>query len=131
MTVVDRARGGARWSRKFPGHVDAFSQVHRQMAQEINQALFPGRELVAGNGNAPRDEAYFSYLRGRYALNQRTPAALHRAVHELEAATKADPQFSESYTALATAHALLAFLGYVERSAPERAIVGRVFGSRD
>jgi eukaryotic-like serine/threonine-protein kinase len=63
---------------------------------------------IAGTRNL---EAYTLYLRGRFAWDQRTEAALEHSIGYFEAAIEQDPQYAEAHAGLADAYATLGFYG--------------------
>jgi DNA-binding winged helix-turn-helix (wHTH) protein/Tfp pilus assembly protein PilF len=86
-------------------------------------------ERAGGGGGSSRDsrslksvdaEAHRLYLRGRYLSNERTVAALERAIACFQEAIARDPRYALAYCGLADAHAATAS-PYNKRVAPREA----------
>jgi TolB-like protein/DNA-binding winged helix-turn-helix (wHTH) protein/Flp pilus assembly protein TadD len=77
------------------------SEVALAIAREIQARLSP-EEQVRFSGRRPvNQDAFDSYLRGRYAWNERTPAAIHAAIGHFQAAIQFDPAYAPAYAGLA------------------------------
>ncbi len=55
----------------------------------------------------PRNRNRFTYLRGRYLWNQRTPQSMRNALSEFERAIELDPDYAEAYSGFADTYALV------------------------
>jgi serine/threonine-protein kinase len=62
---------------------------------------------IVGRSHTPDFRAYDLYLKGRYAWNHRTAAALAEAAQYFEQAAARDPRFAQAYVGIADAYVLL------------------------
>jgi serine/threonine-protein kinase len=99
------------WADSYDRHLADVFQVQEDIARAIVSALSvrlgaqPDSELAAQpTRNLP---AYDLYLKGRFAWNQRTGAALKEAVQYLEQAVALDSSFARAWAALADAYILV------------------------
>jgi tetratricopeptide (TPR) repeat protein len=58
-------------------------------------------------------DAYRAYLQGRYEWDQRSEAALRRAIERFRDAVAIDPQFAAAYSGLADSYSVLGYLSYL------------------
>lgn len=80
-------------------------------AQEIQSRLALEPRNRAGRNHPVTPQAYDAYLLGRYSLNGRTAAGLHKAETYFHAAIAADPNYTLAYTGLAESYLLMAASG--------------------
>ncbi len=88
------------------------ADIAQAIAREINLALnlSPSTrlsDLQKANGKV-QPAAYDAYLRARYNLHQRTPAAISKSIEDFERAIQLDEKYAPAYAGLASAYALLA-----------------------
>ena len=108
--LVSAADGYQLWSQAYDRELTDVFAVQEEIARAIVQALRV--ELAVGEGTAlsqtpTRDlEAYDLYLKGRFAWNQRTAAAMNEAVKYLEQAVARDSGFARAWAGLADAYIL-------------------------
>ena len=117
VKIYDVVHGRYAWSRSFSGSSDDTYRIQTEMAAQLTHELdgtagvqpgIPGR-----GGASPRSQAYASYLRGKFFLNQRTQTSLLKAIHEFETAIQQDRDFAPSYAAMALTYDQLAFFGFL------------------
>ena len=117
LELVDTRRRTAVWSRQYEAVRAELPGLRERLALDVTDALgaggarrgaAPARQVFTANG-----EAYQQYLLGRYLWNQRSEAALQRAIGHFQRAVALDPDFALAYAALADAHTTLGYLGYV------------------
>jgi serine/threonine-protein kinase len=109
--LVNAADGYQLWSQAYDRELTDVFAVQEEIARAIVGALrvelgvAEGAALLA----APTKnlEAYDLYLKGRFAWNQRTAAAMTEAVRYLELAVARDSAFARAWAALAEAYILL------------------------
>jgi serine/threonine-protein kinase len=109
--LVSAADGYQLWSQAYDRELTDVFAVQEEIARAIVEALrmrlrvAEGAALsVAPTGDV---EAYDLYLKGRFAWNQRTDAAMTEAVRYLEQAVARDSGFARAWAALADAYILL------------------------
>ncbi|HUQ14490.1 MAG TPA: protein kinase [Gemmatimonadales bacterium] len=109
--LVNVAAGYQLWSQAYDRELTDVFAVQEEIARAIVEALRV--ELAVGEGAVlvavpTRDlEAYDLYLKGRFAWNHRSAAALPEAVRYLEQAVARDSGFARAWAALADAYILL------------------------
>jgi serine/threonine-protein kinase len=108
---VNAADGYQLWARAYDREVGDVFAVQEEIARSIVEAL---RVTLSAAGGAALSatptqdlEAYDLYLKGRFAWNQRSAAALPEAVRYLEQAVARDSGFARAWAALADAYILL------------------------
>lgn len=108
LTATDDGR--LLWSQRYDRELQDVFAVQDELARTIVTTLranwltdFGEPATRRGTANVA---AYGHYLRGRWALNQRTDAATHEAIAHFERAIAEDPGYALAYTGLADAYAL-------------------------
>lgn len=94
----------------------AFAGAYRWLSPREPQApvrLTNAESAALARRPTANVEAYQAYLEGRFHWNQRSEAALQRAVERFERAIQLDPGFALAYAALADAHTARGYLGFV------------------
>jgi TolB-like protein/Tfp pilus assembly protein PilF len=109
--LVNAEDGYQLWSQVYDRELTDVFAVQEEIARAIVQALRVelGVARSAALSKAPtRDlEAYDLYLRGRFAWNNRSAAALPQAVRYLQQAVARDSGFARAWAALADAYVLV------------------------
>ena len=82
-------------------------EVARAVAQEIRIEVTPQEEKRLVSSGPIKDEAYLSYLKGRYFLDQRSAAAARRANEHFKQALEKDPDSALAYAGLADSYVFL------------------------
>jgi TolB-like protein/DNA-binding winged helix-turn-helix (wHTH) protein/Tfp pilus assembly protein PilF len=97
------------------------ADVAQAIAGEVRAALTPELRARLGAGATTSPAAYEAYLRGRYYLNQRTPAGVEKSVEFFQQAVENDPNFALAYAGLADAYNFTNILGALapKESSPE------------
>jgi len=108
------------WSESYDRDtVDVFA-VQEDLARSIVGALrvrlAPSRDSALGAHPTRNLQAYDLYLKGLFAWNQRTGAAMQEAVRYLEAAVARDSNFARAWATLAVAYIL--FVPYAGIGSP-------------
>jgi adenylate cyclase len=134
MRLTDTGKGNVVvWSSSFDRDLDNPLNLETEVANRVVQGLenrvfaeapapvrvqFAGLRAVRSArslfGLAPSAEtatrnpaAYYTYMRGRQLLEERTPAAVRSAIQLLEQAVRDDPEFAMAYATLADAYRAL------------------------
>ena len=109
--LVNAGDGYQLWAQTYDRELTDVFAIQEEIARAIVEALRVklGVARSAALGEAPtRDlEAYDLFLRGRFAWNQRSAAALPEAVRYLEQAVARDSGFARAWAALADAYVLV------------------------
>jgi serine/threonine-protein kinase len=109
--LVNVADGYQLWSQAYDRELTDVFAVQEEIARAIVEALrlkLGVAEGAALSAVPTKDlQAYDLYLKGRFAWNQRSAAALPEAVRYLERAVARDSGFARAYAALADAYILL------------------------
>jgi eukaryotic-like serine/threonine-protein kinase len=105
--LINAADGYHLWSDRYDREMADVLAIQDEISQTIVNALqirLTGEQVeqLAKRGTAD-PEAYNLYLRGRYSLLKRTPAALALAVEYLEQAVGRDHAYAAAYASLAEA----------------------------
>jgi len=113
------------WARQYDRATEGLLTLQGEIATEITDEIHSrlggggradGQEDGPPRGAPPASaaqlEAYDLYLRGEYALNQRTSPELRTAIRLFREATSRDPTLARAYAALADASMLL--IGYTQ-----------------
>jgi TolB-like protein/Tfp pilus assembly protein PilF len=109
--LVSVADGYQLWSQAYDRELTDVFAVQEEIARAIVEALRVKLGVTEGaalSAAPTKDlEAYDLYLKGRFAWNQRTAAAMTEAVRYLEQAVARDSGFARAWAALADAYILL------------------------
>ncbi|MDQ2669908.1 MAG: protein kinase [Gemmatimonadota bacterium] len=109
--LVDAENGYQLWSNTYDRELTDVFAVQEEIARAIVEALrveLGMSEDTALAAPPTRNmEAYDLYLRGRFALNQRSAASVPEAVRYLEAVVGRDSGFTRAWAALADAYILM------------------------
>ncbi len=108
--LVSATDGYQLWSQAYDRELTDVFAVQEEIARSIVEALRVKLGIAEGDAlsSAPTKdlEAYDLYLKGRFAWNQRTAAAITEAVNYLEQAVARDSAFARAWAALADAYIL-------------------------
>jgi TolB-like protein/DNA-binding winged helix-turn-helix (wHTH) protein len=118
----DKQLWGATYDRRSSDLVAAHQELAAEVAQRLRVEMTPGERRLLARRETADPEAYRLYLRGRYLSNERTEAALRRAIDYFQEAITRDPGYALAYTGLADAHCTTAS-SYNKRVAPREAQV--------
>jgi eukaryotic-like serine/threonine-protein kinase len=99
---------GARlWGNRYERNDADLLSFEQDLLRDVGNALHlnhPVREQP--RGSAASAEAHTLYLRGQYALNERTAASIREASEAFSRAIAVDPSYAPPYAALADAYTL-------------------------
>jgi len=100
--------GFQMWSERFDRELDDIFAIQDEIARSIveRSELTLGLKQAAPLVGRPTDDlqAYELYLRGREAVQQRTPASMRRALDFFQQAIARDAQFARAHLAIAEAY---------------------------
>ena len=108
---MTRVTNGVRvWGDTYERSSSDLMAVEADIAQAIAEGvggqLAPTERRSLTVRPTTNPEAYDHYLRGNYAIAQRTPAAARRAIAEYESAVRLDPGFARAYGRIGLTYAL-------------------------
>jgi TolB-like protein/tetratricopeptide (TPR) repeat protein/predicted Ser/Thr protein kinase len=94
---------GARlWGAHYERQSADLMTIQQDLAKDVSRALHLDRAVRAGAAaTADRAAAHQLYLRGQYAMNQRTMASIGAAAEDFRHAVAVDPTYAPPYAALA------------------------------
>jgi tetratricopeptide (TPR) repeat protein len=98
----------------------AHEELAAEVAEKLRLELTPGERKLLAKRDTADPEAYRLYLRGRYLSNERTEAALRKAIEYFQEAIARDPRYAIAYSGLADVHSTTA-TSYNKRVAPREA----------
>jgi len=114
--LVDTGGGYQLWSGTYDRDLKDVFALQDELAHAIAEEL--KLKLLVRPGSSSSDprrtnvEAYASYLKGRYAIQSRSPEGLRAGIAYCEAALALDPGYALAYAAIAEAWAMLGFIEF-------------------
>jgi TolB-like protein/Tfp pilus assembly protein PilF len=101
---LERVSDGSHlWSNTYERQTADLFAVQSELAQAIAGNLKAAEGLPAAPKHVPSAEAHDFYLKGRYELQQLTPASLNLAEADFQRAIDLDPAYAAAYAGLGTA----------------------------
>jgi serine/threonine-protein kinase len=104
---------GERYNRKLADLFTIQDEIAREITAKLRLRLSGEDRKRLAKHHTADIEAYQLYLRGRFALNQRTREGMQKAVKYFEAARAKDPAYALAYAGLADSYALLGDWNYL------------------
>ncbi len=89
-----------------------YSQITRQIANEIKVELTPGEKQLFARSRTVDREAYDAYLKGYYYVDDASEESLKKSREYLNSAVEKDPDWAPLYTGLTTVWLTIAQMGY-------------------
>ena len=111
---------GATYNRRSSELVVAHEELAAEVAERLRLELTPSERTLLAKRDTADPEAYRLYLRGRYLSNERTEAALRKAIEYFQEAIARDPRYALAYSGRADVHSTMA-TSYNKRVAPREA----------
>ncbi|HZD32625.1 MAG TPA: protein kinase, partial [Candidatus Angelobacter sp.] len=109
--LVDVRDNSVMWGQHYSGKsadiVSLQQQIAGDIANKLRSQLSSAEQHQVTKQGTQNPEAYELYLKGRYALNKRTPADLAAAISYFNQAIAKDPNYALAYSGLADAYAVL------------------------
>jgi len=102
---------GHRYTSKSANIISLQQQIAGDIAGKLRSSLSSVDKQQVTNQGTRDAKAYSLYLKGRYAWNKRTRAALETAISYFNQAIAEDPQYALAYSGLADAYSVLPFFG--------------------
>jgi TolB-like protein/DNA-binding winged helix-turn-helix (wHTH) protein len=108
------------WAQQYDRDLESVlslqSEVASAVAREVRVRIASESRGASAAASKINPEAYDLYLRGRYALNQRTESSLQSAVERFERAIAIEPSYVAAHAALADSYAALVYGNYLAPS---------------
>jgi TolB-like protein len=101
-----------RWDREIGDILEVQDEISRAIAERLVEQLRPAGGRAAGPRAPVHPEAYEHYLRGRYHLNQWTPASIDRAAECFRRTIELDGSLGPAWLGLARSYLHKATLGF-------------------
>ena len=108
VELVSTADGFRIWGATYDKDLSDVFAMQEQIAQAVVSSikLQLGEQRAIVHQSTSDVEAYQMYLRGRHAVDQRTPAALEEATEWFRKATDRDPLYARAWSGLADVYIL-------------------------
>lgn len=113
---------GTSYDRRSSELITAYEQLAEEVAANLRSEISPDDRAQLARRDTTDPEAYRLYLRGRYLSNERTAAALRKAIEYFQEAIARDPRYALAYAGLADVHSTMAS-AYNKRVSPTAARV--------
>jgi TolB-like protein/DNA-binding winged helix-turn-helix (wHTH) protein/Tfp pilus assembly protein PilF len=105
------------WARDYDRSRDDLAKLEGEVAQDIARQievqLTPQAQLALSNSHLATPDAYRTYLKGRYYLNERSRAGMNDAISAFNEAIREDPAYAPSYSGLADTYNQLVYYGFL------------------
>jgi TolB-like protein/tetratricopeptide (TPR) repeat protein len=103
VQLTDATNGFQLWSETFEHDAADVLAVDREISRAIVGRLIPPSQVVTGSAMPPTTdgEAYDLFLRGQYAMAQRSKEGLTEAEGHFREAVRRDPEFGAAWAGLA------------------------------
>jgi len=113
LIMLRSADGKVLWMKDFSTTGKDLTPISKEIEEELRTQLphhlAPASHLPpATEKKAANDEAYQSYLRGRYLWSRRTDKSLERSIEYYKQSIQLDPNFALAYAGLADSYAIQA-----------------------
>ena len=108
VELVSTSDGFRIWGATYDKNLSDVFAMQEQIAQAVVSSikLQLGEQRAIVHQSTSDVEAYQMYLRGRHAVDQRTPAALEEATEWFRKATDRDPLYARAWSGLADVYIL-------------------------
>jgi eukaryotic-like serine/threonine-protein kinase len=113
--LTDVRSNNELWGQRYSGKSSEIMSLQERIASDIAARLRSGmsgaqQQQVASQGTKDA-AAYDLYLKGRYALNKRTPADLQASLSYFNQAIARDPGYALAYTGVADVYSVMPSYG--------------------
>jgi TolB-like protein/DNA-binding winged helix-turn-helix (wHTH) protein/Flp pilus assembly protein TadD len=106
----DRHLWADTFERDLPDILGLESEVASSIARQVQTKLASGHPPA---NRKIQPAAYEAYLKGRYAWNKRSEAALFEGIEFFKQAIAIEPDYGEAYAGLADSYTTLGYLSYI------------------
>src|SRR5262245_10291141 len=122
VQLIDARSNKLIWAEQYERKMSDLLATQREIAASIAQKLqvkLAGNEKGITKKYTNSNEAYQSYLRGRFYWNKRNADALKKSIEYFNQAIEQDPNFALAYAGLADSYGVLP---YYSGASPEQSI---------
>lgn len=108
--LVDIRNNRVLWGEQYDRKMSQLLETQREIAREIVENLklkVSPQEKGLTKHYTESNEAYQSYLKGRFYWNKRTNESMHRSIDYYKQAIEMDPSFALAYSGLADTYNLI------------------------
>ncbi|HKP71432.1 MAG TPA: tetratricopeptide repeat protein [Pyrinomonadaceae bacterium] len=123
VELVDTKTGWQLWGEQYNRKLsDIFSvqeEISRKISEELRMKLSGEEEERLAKRHTTSNEAYQTYLKGRYHWNKRTKEGIEKGIEYFKEAIALDPNYALAYAGLADSYALLGAVEYAALSPGE------------
>lgn len=116
VQLIDAGSETSLWSQEYDREFEDIFSIQSDIASNVAEALKirlrEGEKREIARTAALNLMPYELYLKGRYHLNKRTPAAILKSLEYFQQGIDADSSFALAYTGLADAYSLLGSTEY-------------------
>ncbi len=102
---------GEQYERKMSELLATQREIASEIAERLRVRISGEAERLANKHYTESNEAYQSYLKGRYYWNKRTQDGYSKAIDYFKTAVDNDPSFALAYTGLADCYNILSSYG--------------------
>ena len=118
VNLVDARDGAGIWGEQYTRiHLDFLTlqnDIAREIARALDLQLSGDQEKLLNKAQTRNQDAYRSYLLGRYFWNRRTADGLKQAKQHFQEAIHMDPLYAMAYAGLADCYAMMGSYDLVE-----------------
>ncbi len=107
----NRLLWGEQYKRKLSELLATQREIAEEIAQKLKVRISGEDQRLAKKHYTESNEAYQSYLKGRFYWNKRTRDGYSKAIDHFKAAIAADPSFALAYSGLADCYNVLSSYG--------------------
>jgi tetratricopeptide (TPR) repeat protein len=113
VRLVDAAKGAELWAHQFDRSMMTMLDVQQEISREISRRLRPdaASSRVSRQTGLTVNSAYDLYLKGLYAVNQRSAESVTRGLEYLRESALRNPSYAPAYAGLGHGYANQAFMG--------------------
>ena len=105
-TEDDRHLWGAQYIRNTSDLFPTYETIARAIREKLELPVLEQQQH--GSRHTQNQQAYVSYLKGRYYFNKLTPHGVQTAIDHLQQAIEQDPTYALAYAALGDCHNYMA-----------------------
>jgi len=102
---------GEQYDRQLSQLLSTQREIAGEIAQKLRLQLSGADQGLANKHYTESNEAYQSYLKGRFYWNKRTRDGYNKAIEHFKAAIQQDPNFALAYAGLADCYNILSSYG--------------------
>ncbi len=111
VQLIDATADRHIWAESYERELGDVLSLQQRLAQDIalqvSASLTPGEQQTLARARPINPEAWDSYLRGRFFLNQRTEEGAHESIRYFERAINLEPSFAKAFAGLADTNFVL------------------------